>query len=992
MKRRHPLILLAALALPLLAAGNPQPVLDLDFTAAEGFSDGTTLDGTQSMNTQGGWKAGDTAGTGYAFSSNAWNRARNMATFTLAVDDSVVIETILRLSDHDGIYSATDSFRIGFAENAQHAGTNTPSIGSSIEITSDGGYQFGYEDAKITVDSAQATDWVVLTQTIFREAGTDQFSGYIAASNVTAGTDLGTLSNHWNQSTDDGSWGGSMRPSFRTYANTQDTALEIDRWTVVTSTNARPVYMPPPAVVTNDVTVTVDLTRKRSIGGVQTLDREQWFGVYHETGYGTREVDGKSIDEWILEEGRMLPSRGTVDYHGYWANGSTTYYSEDPSRPGYINPAELTNHLGAVGRYVTALGIDPNHKTVFSGSGHGRYPDFMCWPTNQTHGVYTVSNHAAHGEAVVIAHANIQNAGGLMPTWYEVMNESSIQNNFGWHWDPGAWDKLAELHTGVADAMHASEFSNTVRIAGPTDAYPFRDGKDGDFSNWLGSDKIFIEKAGHKMDAYAIHTYEQMVTNSTSSFDDQFSVTEIWHQGRLASFIDLWENDHHLIHGGTLPFVFSEYGMLGNKNPYGDRNAYYQVRSCNGILLSLMDRPDVVDKMSAFLMSQAPYNWNQKRVFFASEDSGTTMYKTSYFEYLRFWHDLDGDYLFSETDNQHLTARAFLNNNDTLYVVMKNNFNAPFRMDLAALLPAGAATGAAEIQRIYFNGIDDVARDPFAPLASLNDVLIVPDETVMLRVPITGIPQLLVWEEYNHYGSGTLVPMVGSQAEAFSFDVPSDQLNGNAEGRVNISLYSKIGFSGAPPQVSVNGTVVTNVPDVSFTDGAVRSWKQITVPVPAGILKQGANSVVITPTEGGGTKKITSVRLTTVSALGDASGDGVPDWWLIENDLDPLVDRTLVDTDIDGYTDADEYICGTDPKNSNSFLRVSISPVLVSNSVSINFVSSSNRLYAVEVSDNLLSNDWNDATNGITGTDDLIQLYDPAGESNRFYRLKVEVE
>lgn len=742
--------------------------------------------------------------------------------------------------------------------------------------------------------------------------------------------------------------------------------------------------------VTNSVVVEIDVTRGRSIGGVSALDRETWFGVYHETGYGTRTLDGKTIDEWILEEGRMLPSRGTVSYDSYWDNGYVDY-TEDPNRSGYINPVEATNYLGPVSRYVTAKALDPNHKTIYSGSGHGRYPDFMCWDPADTHGVNTVSNHAAHGEAVTIALDNIQRAGGLMPRWYEVMNESSIQSNFGWFWDSDAWDKLAEFHVGVADAVHASSFSNTVKVSGPTDAYPFRDDTDGDFSAWENGNKKFIHLTQNKMDAYGIHTYEQM--NGKTSYEDYLERFEIWHLGRLPSFLDLWENEQVNTWGETKPFVFSEYGLLNNTA--GDTNAFYQLRSCNGILLSLMDRPDVVDKMSAFLMSWAPYNWDQKRVFFASDDNGTNIYKTSYFEYLRFWRDLQGDYLFSSADSPHLAQHCFLDGGTNLFVVMQNNYKDPYLVDVSTALPAGASVVSAEKQRLY-QANNDVARDPFAPVPDLGSIEVGADETVMLKIALSGMPILPVWEESNHYGDRTLVPMQTGVGEGFDVVLPSEAGITHSAGTVTLGLYAFNGFSSGLQQVSVNGTVLTNLPDLSYTAGAPRHWAEVSLHVPEGLLQNGSNTVTVTPAEGDPLMKITSVRLASESASdavyhADRDLDGMSDAWEIEHGFDPA-DYTdgVLDPDGDGFDNSAEFVCGTDPFDENDFLYTTGVPD-IGNGFKVSFDSRLGRLYAVEASTNLMAG-WIDLTNNIPGTGALVEIIDGSSPTNRFYRIRVGAE
>ncbi|WP_136082932.1 hypothetical protein [Pontiella desulfatans] len=976
MKKKSVLPILILVAAPVFSA----QVLDIAFSSAEGFVDDAPIDGIQGFNAQNPWVAGDVAGIGHATLPGGWSRARNYAGFTLEVGAAVVIETTFRLSTTNG-WPNTDVYYVGFAEETVHSGLATPSIGSKIHSNGDGSFWVGSSDAgqQVAVPAAYSNDWIKFTQTITRSAVSNEFIGTVAATNLTAGIDLGTTSASWAQSTADGSWGGAMNPSFRGI-HSGSVRMEIDHWTV--STLDAPTL--PQTVVVN-----VDATRTRSIGGINSLDRETWFGVYHEAGYGTRELDGKTIDEWILEEGRMLPSRGTVSYDSYWEPGGYVDYTEDPNRPGYINPIELTNNIGPVSRYVTAKALDPNHKTIFSGSGHGRYPDFMCWDPADTHGINTVSNHAAHGEAVVTAHWRIQDAGGLMPHWYEVMNESSIQNNFGWFWDSDAWDKLAEFHVGVADAMHASSFSNTVKVSGPTDAYPFRDGSSGDFSSWENGNKKFIYLTEDKMDAYGIHTYEQM--NGGTAYDDYLERFEIWHLGRLPSFLDLWENEQVNTWGDTKPFVFSEYGLLNNIA--GDTNAFYQIRSCNGILLSLLDRPDVVDKMSAFLMSWAPYSWDQKRVFFASDDNGTNIYKTSYFEYLRFWRDLDGDYLFSNADSPHLVQHAFLDGGTNLFVVLQNNYKDAYAIDLRAALPAGASMVSAQMQRLY-HANNDVARDPFTPVADLGNVLLGADETAMFKLELSGMPLLPVWDESNHYGDRTLVPMQAGVGEAYAIDLPPGTTH--SAGWLNLGLYAFEGFSNGLQQVSVNGTALGNLPDLSYTAGAPRHWAKVSLRIPEGVLQEGSNSVTVVPADGEPLMKITSVRLTSEQASdavfnADRDLDGMSDAWEIEYGFDPsdFADGAL-DSDGDGFDNSAEYVCGTDPHDDQDFISTIGLPETGAG-FKVSFDSKSNRLYAVEATEDLQSV-WIDFTNGIPGTGGPIEIIDADGTTNRFYRIKVQLD
>jgi len=50
----------------------------------------------------------------------------------------------------------------------------------------------------------------------------------------------------------------------------------------------------------------------------------------------------------------------------------------------------------------------------------------------------------------------------------------------------------------------------------------------------------------------------------------------------------------------------------------------------------------------------------------------------------------------------------------------------------------------------------------------------------------------------------------------------------------------------------------------------------------------------------------------------DSDNDGMPDWWEISNDLNPLVNDAALDPDNDGLTNIQEYQYGTDPQNADT--------------------------------------------------------------------------
>jgi len=114
--------------------------------------------------------------------------------------------------------------------------------------------------------------------------------------------------------------------------------------------------------------------------------------------------------------------------------------------------------------------------------------------------------------------------------------------------------------------------------------------------------------------------------------------------------------------------------------------------------------------------------------------------------------------------------------------------------------------------------------------------------------------------------------------------------------------------------------------------------------------------------------------------------DGVAIAWLRVNGIIHDFEAAgALDPDHDGFTTAQEYISDTCPTNSADYFHLSIEATRPG------FYAASNRLYAVEYSDNLTSNGWNLLTNNLPGSGNPIEIIDPETASNRFYRVKVRM-
>jgi len=101
----------------------------------------------------------------------------------------------------------------------------------------------------------------------------------------------------------------------------------------------------------------------------------------------------------------------------------------------------------------------------------------------------------------------------------------------------------------------------------------------------------------------------------------------------------------------------------------------------------------------------------------------------------------------------------------------------------------------------------------------------------------------------------------------------------------------------------------------------------------------------------------TTVQLTV---LPDFDGDGMADLWEIQYgfNTNSLAD-SLLDSDGDGMSNRDEYVAGTNPTDSSSLLKLSLT---TTNSGVLEFTAQTNVAYRVQYRTNLTTAPWNTVT------------------------------
>lgn len=123
----------------------------------------------------------------------------------------------------------------------------------------------------------------------------------------------------------------------------------------------------------------------------------------------------------------------------------------------------------------------------------------------------------------------------------------------------------------------------------------------------------------------------------------------------------------------------------------------------------------------------------------------------------------------------------------------------------------------------------------------------------------------------------------------------------------------------------------------------------------------------------------------------DSDGDGMDDSWE-QAAFGNLLHNGLADTDGDGFFDLYEYRAGTNPNDAKSVFQGELVRQLITDDVTLNWISAPGRVYRVQYKNSLSDALWTDLTGtvAVSGSTGSI-LDDTAGSvSQRYYRITLE--
>jgi agarase len=581
------------------------------------------------------------------------------------------------------------------------------------------------------------------------------------------------------------------------------------------------------------VSVQVDATRYRSIGGICELKPERYFRYY-----AAPNADRSGMEPYFRGKG-FLPGRQIEEigpaYEDRWgAAAKMPHLEEDPERPGYADPAFFERP-----EFRRFEGVDPSLEFIMC---FDSWPRFM-WPKNfpgvpNQRGTPAVEHFdAAADVAARLIAAQIRDS-GRTATWWEVKNEADVKSEWLYHHEPGhdGWDLLADFHNRVARRIRSE--APDVKVGGPASAWlqPHR----GDFAVWRNHQRFMDETRDH-LDFYSLHFYEMGAMDSMQRWRGG---SDSYVQGGQEVVLDMLQA-HMVGTGNRKPLICSEYGSLDVKR--GEQGWWMHIKNVNAMLLGFLNRPDEFDITVPFLLTYMHWAPDSPESLIQQTPDGEFV-KTKNTYLIDLWEGYRGKRIPVKDSDPRVITHAVLDGR-LIRLAVNNRTGQRTELNVSAQLPEGIKILSVRRKAVVFG--QGETRYVDEPLGEWTAVPLGVDGTCILEIELDRAPvPTTTLEEISSYAPQTAV-----EANApVSFEIKAPEVAA-VGARLRVGLHREGGFS-TPVRVDINGE--THVVDVSWSAGIPHFLDTIEIPVnPEKI--EPINRVVVRPEESGAT--VTAVKM-----------------------------------------------------------------------------------------------------------------------------------
>ncbi|MEM1108967.1 MAG: beta-agarase [Planctomycetota bacterium] len=584
------------------------------------------------------------------------------------------------------------------------------------------------------------------------------------------------------------------------------------------------------------VTLTVDPSSVRSIGGITTLEREKYIVIHASPDDGdTDDEKFRYIEEELeahfgrdggVQSGQLQATPADPDNPGmpdveHMRRAGAEFQAERAKRPYRFRP-EVLREVVLCTHPEWMMGLEANDYAPFG----PRTPEA-----------------AAEFAAQFLKHYYTDES---RPQYYEVFNEPFIKA-----------DKLgttaramAEQHVTTARRIRELLPDDDIMIGGYSAAWAEVEARN--FSHWNGWQKMFMDVAGEEMDFFSIHLYDGVNVKGT-------------HAERTGSNVvanmDLIDAYSYIKFGVAKPQAITEYGRIifhdiDKQWPNRLRRETPMIGSFNGMLMMYLEHPDRLIKTVPYILGVADWTYSFDGGMFSSEEvpNGFLLYRRSGENYVltglelfyRFWKGIHGERRISSADDPDVRSHYFADG--LRHTVVMHNMDTEPRtvkltgfddLDIArvSLRTLGSRDGAPLLGEQVLYGLPEEVTIGVAEAAAV---------IIDLRKPFEGEQTVT---ETRVYAENYLEAIEADQPIEFTYkNVPTGE--GSATLRLSIGRVPGLSLQ---PQVFVNGTEVQVPTDWAggTQEGRPTFFGMIPVDVPGEALSEETTVKLVFPDTGG---------------------------------------------------------------------------------------------------------------------------------------------
>ena len=656
--------------------------------------------------------------------------------------------------------------------------------------------------------------------------------------------------------------------------------------------------------VFNGVNVDINFNTKHSVGGIETFDRQKFITIHSspsENDWGENDVhtqnspneDPDLMVNFVTENdvyfGRDTGSIG-------WALRNV---NEDATKPGFVDESTATTVGGnfrwtyansAAKKYadarlphIEARALD----MIKGGQQHPYWPEGTiinpltgdAWSFSQTDSVSqplgTATGHYMGQFLSKFFRNNDADAWEPKPKYFEIMNEplydlTTVRN-------PGDADYVSpqqvfDFHNTTKAEIRKITENDDIAVGGYTVAFP--DFDTNNFQRWEERDKLFIDTSGDEMDFYSIHLYDFPCLGNTEKYRSGSNVE---------ATMDMMENYSHIAVGEMKPYIISEYGAASHcvrNEGWSPRKDTYVLRATNSLLMSFLERPDVIAKTIPFIVVKAEWGrttvpYGPRLMVQAFERTGVNSQTDWVFSdlelFYNLWAEVNGTRIDTWSSDLDIQVDAYVDGANA-YIILNNlefddtkvNLNA-FGLDLANI-------SAVNIKHLRTS--DDVIEASSIVESNSTSlpgsVTIDGEGTMIIKVTYnTNITIDNTNDEVKYY-SGDFKQAITANSE-ITFNINNVVVGANGEAILRLGIGRDHGKS-LQPTVMVNGTAVTVPVDFRGYDqingkvftGRDNYFGVIEIPV-AHLALQASNAITVEFSDTGGFVSTASLQIFNTS-------------------------------------------------------------------------------------------------------------------------------